>query len=938
MNNKLFKKLKQSCDGAAVLMVLLVSVFVVIMGSTVVFSSYSGYLVQLVDRAGLDTFYTAEDYLDQTKASVQDFSSDSLQTAYTKVMSEYAYLVHLFETGAADSRVEEAAQSKFTAYFLDELDKIKVVVDSTSETGYSISTTATAGESLFNFTYDSNGTMNGGTYNAEALALLAGFETASEIDLEVANGSTSVLTQGAVSFQSSEAGDRIILHDVMISYTEDGYQSYITTDIIIEMPDFVHNGQTSEAGGFTTEYYETEGTPLDNAASIGKWWVKVAVDNDVVGDIYGGNFFLYTEGSNSGKSFNHSGGRLITHDVTITRDEDDQLPSNLTNNDSWQNYDTGTTKSYLEGFMIFDGMTFSIEEDTREVPYYKDSEVWAKNIAVLDGTLIMEENTTTYVAGDLYVDSAGVMESHGILFVEGDIVIAAGANVTITGETYVLGDLNISGHIGDISQDSTRKVTEVHLGGKYYGLGNGTTSDTASSILLNGNNINLDQSGLDNLYLAGLAYLNPARGGTENGEYALGQSMTSLPDQIAYLIPAGALIGETYNPAIKTDASASVTVNLSYELWPGSGKTIGDYMPSNKPKTIYYNYTGDNLSYHFFDFGDNWTENANNYFEDYMKYNKSGDDSVTGHLEMFNIDLGQLSDGATVNFDQETAGTVYYYNGSEIVAGSAAIASSFEDIVPDDFPSLSITLAMKDAGTVDPDEGNNPYNYYVNEALLIEDVSRVFGPAVSHRIHFFDTTDSLWGVYGHTGVHFNGYHHNDEYTGDSYRNIGLIVGTTGINVQDTTYYTTYEGLVMSGVGVALISPINSNAENLHKALEAKAEVKVYISGAPVTNVNSDSDVDSYRSNANVIAELEKRAGDDVDGDGFGDIEVELSHRDGYLTMIVPFASYFKNLDFYGSGSVTTPAGSITTPGAGETDVKVNWGSNDLVYFENYEKH
>lgn len=114
-------KLKHNQKGAALLMVLLVTAFVVLMGSSVLFTSHSGHLVKLVDRQGLDTFYSTETVLDQMRAQVQDFSSAALRDSYTKTMSEYAFI----EASQSDEDdILSEAQNVFNKYFCEELSKV----------------------------------------------------------------------------------------------------------------------------------------------------------------------------------------------------------------------------------------------------------------------------------------------------------------------------------------------------------------------------------------------------------------------------------------------------------------------------------------------------------------------------------------------------------------------------------------------------------------------------------------------------------------------------------------------------------------------------------------------------------------------------------------------------------------------------------------------
>lgn len=954
------QKIGHSDRGAAVLMVLLVSVFVIMMGSSVLFTSQNGYLIKLVDRAGLSHFYSTEDFLDQARAEVQDFSSDSLQNAYTKVMAEYAFIVSN-NNGIEDNIVADA-QNRFNEYFLGELDDIYIIPggvrdgSSTTYTDTSGTVSSSDGVKAFHFlktesgtdefsavggTLPSNGfttqtpggTSYGGVYSASALLELLGYGNedgvyitcadyvdVSKLDEYVADelASSYPLTgdsddYGYFTLEHGVTGDRLVIKNVTISFMDDsGYLTHITTDIIIEMPDFVHTGETSLNGSSTT--YES--VPFENAASIGKYWVKfsnAALNGLAVeGDMYGGVFFIYSEGSDSSNNiidsekikFTHGGGRLITHNsyIPIVELEGELNPNVYA--DLYDNFVTGTIKDGLIGFEIYDGAGFHTQDD---------SEIWALGINAWPGS-----------------------------------------DVELNGDTYVAGDLRVMGSDLNNVTNSTNYSNFV-LAGSYFGFGGGGTAASDSSILIDGTGVNFSMknevSSLESLKIAGTSWLTVGSKEIVNNEYALAQSFSTLPDQIAYLIPAAALYSDevsTVSNPIKFSTSdygtlPSVGVRTEYVLW--DGKTIGDYATGEAFVITNPSTTGDILLYSFYNFHD--TDRANEYFRDYVE-----------HSDTFQKNVNEFMDTGTVvtNFASSLKGNFYYDAGtSGIQVVDANVGSSSDNLATEaaaaqeTFYDLSVTLQptlkIADDYTDDKDY-HNPYDYYVNQAMFEGDFNRKFQGSDYHQVQRGHVTFGFHeklsdGVYGDLiGIYHNtGFTHagigNADPAHDSAHSICMIVANGGINLEGGTI--PFEGLVMSSVGVAITSGINSNPDNVNAALDSvtllnptsDGTTRVVYSDAYTYGSYSglDAYAEQYKDNLVSPATGETRSGAKF-------VVYEASDGVEYVVIEVPYRAYFDHLEY------TTYDDVEVESHAGETDkgLTVNWGANDLVYFENWEKH
>lgn len=89
-NKKHMLQLKQDNRGAAMAMVLIIIMFVSILAAVLMFVSYLGYQMRLMDKRGKDTFYDAETVLDEINTGLQEVASEAMIEAYNKVMTNYA--------------------------------------------------------------------------------------------------------------------------------------------------------------------------------------------------------------------------------------------------------------------------------------------------------------------------------------------------------------------------------------------------------------------------------------------------------------------------------------------------------------------------------------------------------------------------------------------------------------------------------------------------------------------------------------------------------------------------------------------------------------------------------------------------------------------------------------------------------------------------------
>lgn len=1006
---KMWDKLKNNSQGAALLMVLLVTVFVILAGSSVMFTSYNGYVMKLMEREGAKTFYTTEEIMDLVRVEYQEAASSALQDAYTRVMAEYSYIVAQEKEEAA---IQTEAQNRFNQYFIEELDKYEVTTASGTTT--KIFSVYDSGNLA---THVENGTVKG-NYYTEAVGdqlpsgvgytdkftttqfgTAFGTELSGDGGMTGTNGETPTDSDGTFNFEYGDNGyPRLVLKDITVSHVSDsGYQTNITTDIVIEMPMFTHTGEINTGSEGNDP---GNGLPFDNVATLGKYWVKVSKQTTdeseilVKGDVYGGVFFTYNEnfGGNYAQNsnlikFSHSGrtvdgkvqpGRLITFNGTILAEDANDSFTTGTLVDRFRTDNLG--REIHEGVEVYDGTNFIMAPST---------ELWTKSV---------------------YVDAGSNAELDGITYIEGDITLDGGES-------------RLTGSGGSYLQHYT--ASRLTLGGTVVMFGNGNTAEDSSAIIIDGPDVVLDFSALNKLYIAGTSYLSPGRltdsdAGNATAYYDLGQSISTLPDQIAYLIPPAALSNSTYgninsNPIMVENTTSLFTntdVLTSYVLW--NGKTIGDYALGT-PKIISRTYGDSILYYFFYDFNEN-SEKQSNYLKDYVANN----DGFQTNLELF-VDLDDSEGSFTSGLI--TAGSFYYLDSKgdlqitepehEFKLDSESLSNKQAEWYQDQYAVIAITLwedqtptnreivRLKDGvmdgyhndpninalyatinpyalqadwetmqeeiqAEVDELEGkvaagllkisdsdflerkeiettywireayreieldekgerqedfredavtvNNPLDYYVNIEKLQNDVKMLYEEFLvdSDGVPAYksDKTDEFLGIFptgstltttgrAPTTTALNQLHMYFYFDSDVDRKYPVaLYGGTGVDYQVGGVTTDAYDATISTTNLSML--LAANGINIHSDYKGLAMSQTGI--AVIAPIESDPD----RVQEAIYAK--------------NDFGIELK-------------DYLRNLNFETEGG-----GNLETPGTSSNNAEVNWAPNDLVYYENWEKH
>ncbi len=262
--------------------------------------------------------------------------------------------------------------------------------------------------------------------------------------------------------------------------------------------------------------------------------------------------------------------------------------------------------------------------------------------------IVVEDNITTNEGGNITIDdlhpSDGMVQSN--IWAKNIVTTAASSTTGIAAKLNIKGNLYIA---DDVTIDAPN--SNIKLSGSYYGYGYGDSPQTSSAMIVNRNKSLLDLSDLDNIFIAGRAYIEPVESIIENtsessGVVLTGEAISSKGNQLAYLLPGNAIgvhadgksVG--HNPlslseydalqlAMKTDSSI-LEVDSNY-LIGYSGKKLSYYVDPIKPFNRIFDRTNTStLVYYYPNFKSEAM--ANEYFKDYIS-NSDNYEALVQRLE-----------------------------------------------------------------------------------------------------------------------------------------------------------------------------------------------------------------------------------------------------------------------------------------------------------------
>ncbi|MCQ4769554.1 hypothetical protein NE579_03605 [Intestinimonas massiliensis] len=256
--------------GSGVVLVLVCMLFVSILGTTLLYMSYTGFRMKVAERQGKQTFYDASAAMNEIEAGVQKMVTDSIAAAYNTVLVHYSDPSYLVENRADGSMITLTMTQKFQGVFRS---------------------------LVYAWTYDGTHALIGSEGSAVSPDGLASF-LSSPAGLQVTAGAACFERD---SLNSSDAG-RMVLKDIQVTLdrqpSDTRYTSQVKTDFVIDMPDFY----------YLTSEYSITGIP--QFAVIARTALTQAIGSSTLaidGSAYAGSVLL----SGAGSTFTITNGVMI---------------------------------------------------------------------------------------------------------------------------------------------------------------------------------------------------------------------------------------------------------------------------------------------------------------------------------------------------------------------------------------------------------------------------------------------------------------------------------------------------------------------------------------------------------------------------------------------------------------------------------------------------
>lgn len=90
MQKKIIKKPKLNNDGAALVTVIIIVMFVSIIATILLYMTFSNFSMKVTDQHVKESFYGAENAVETIRAELMEIASESAESAYYEVLKNYA--------------------------------------------------------------------------------------------------------------------------------------------------------------------------------------------------------------------------------------------------------------------------------------------------------------------------------------------------------------------------------------------------------------------------------------------------------------------------------------------------------------------------------------------------------------------------------------------------------------------------------------------------------------------------------------------------------------------------------------------------------------------------------------------------------------------------------------------------------------------------------
>lgn len=214
---QLHKVCRQRRDnrGSAIVIVIIAMAMIGILATTLLWMAYMNYMIKVADVRNKNSFYSAEEVVEQIMAGLQHTTADAVGVAYRDVMANWESLgtednrYNTFATTYMDTLIEELKSPTEGSGFYNR-DKLKSYVDA----------------GIFQESTDTKGVNKTAWNNGGPVG-----EGLKRPEMEMVNNNS------------------IILHNIYVSYTDDQNRvSIVQTDICIDVPKLIFENSGSIDG------------------------------------------------------------------------------------------------------------------------------------------------------------------------------------------------------------------------------------------------------------------------------------------------------------------------------------------------------------------------------------------------------------------------------------------------------------------------------------------------------------------------------------------------------------------------------------------------------------------------------------------------------------------------------------------------------------------
>lgn len=212
------KKQKLNDRGAALVSVLVITTFITILATTMLYVATVNYRQKLTDYQNKDSFYSAEKTLDELKSAMVKDVQEAYYESYKKTSSRFLFLENANER-----------QKDFQDAFAEKLEEIWK-------------------DRVPPYTDDGSGKNKNDALVAAVKSIMTG---------EYANEAQYIYRVGDYGAYEIKDGDKttkkFVLRGVQVFYTSGNYTTFIYTDICVEPPDMEYWSVDASVGGGEAE-------------------------------------------------------------------------------------------------------------------------------------------------------------------------------------------------------------------------------------------------------------------------------------------------------------------------------------------------------------------------------------------------------------------------------------------------------------------------------------------------------------------------------------------------------------------------------------------------------------------------------------------------------------------------------------------------------------